>query len=68
MHPSRGWLYISDFFQLLSNPSRSRMRHYLSKGQRVCWPKISRIRMRLQLELALRDALYEVSGAEQVPM
>lgn len=46
---------LSDYLNLVSDPTRERLEHYLTQGQRVCWPKLCMIKNRLEIEQRLVD-------------
>ncbi|KAI8830282.1 acyl transferase/acyl hydrolase/lysophospholipase [Chytriomyces cf. hyalinus JEL632] len=50
---------IEDFYAMFSNPSRTTLQYWLSKGEKCTWPYIGVIRNRTMVELALDAALRE---------
>jgi len=51
---------IKDYLSLLSNPSQNTILDCLSKGEKATWPKLSRIRNQLKIELTLERCVLEL--------
>jgi len=51
-------LTMSDFEQLLQNPTRETVEYWVRKGERSIWPALALIRTRCAIEICL-DRLYE---------
>lgn len=51
---------LSDFWNILSDPSPARLRRMLSVGQRSCWPKIRFISNRMKVERVITEGLRQV--------
>lgn len=50
-------LKISDFEQLLENPTKETLDYWIAKGERSIWPAVELIRVRCEIEFTL-DRLY----------
>jgi predicted acylesterase/phospholipase RssA len=48
---------LSDFWNILSDPSPARLRRMLDVGQRSCWPRIRYISNRLKVERVILEGL-----------
>jgi hypothetical protein len=45
---------------MLSNPTSSTLQHWILKGEQAVWPKLSLIKNRLAIELALDRILLRI--------
>lgn len=52
---------LSDFWNILSDPSPTRLQRMLSAGQRSCWPKIRFIANRMKVERVITEGLRRVA-------
>ena len=53
-------IHLNDIQAMMANPTPTFMRSAMSDGERAIWPKMSRIRNSVQIELALVRAIYEL--------
>ena len=53
---------LDDFFNLISNPTRESMSHYLMRGQRQTWPKLIQLKNHFLLENSISDAWKQLKG------
>jgi hypothetical protein len=58
---------LSDYWNILSDPSPARLRRMLSTGQKSCWPKIRFIANRMKVERVITDGLRRVTPPDQPP-
>jgi predicted acylesterase/phospholipase RssA len=56
---------LSDFWNILSDPSPARLRRMLSAGQKSCWPKIRFIANRMKVERVITEGLRRVASPQQ---
>jgi predicted acylesterase/phospholipase RssA len=56
---------LSDFWNILSDPSPARLRRMLSAGQKSCWPKIRFIANRMKVERVITEGLRQVASPQQ---
>lgn len=53
---------LSDFWNILSDPSPARLRRMLSAGEKSCWPKIRFIANRMKVERVITEGLRRVGS------
>jgi hypothetical protein len=57
---------LSDFWNILSDPSPARLRRMLTAGQRSCWPRIKFICNRLKIERVILEGLRRNGDHDRV--
>jgi TAG lipase/steryl ester hydrolase/phospholipase A2/LPA acyltransferase len=55
-------IHLADFPRVLTNPTPEYMAGCMLAGQRATWPKMSRIRNHLSIEMALDAAVHQLEG------
>jgi TAG lipase/steryl ester hydrolase/phospholipase A2/LPA acyltransferase len=59
-------IHLADFPRVLTNPTPEYMRGCMLAGQRATWPKMSRVRNHLSIEMALDAAVHALEGRAMV--
>ncbi|KAI3652236.1 hypothetical protein MP228_003539 [Amoeboaphelidium protococcarum] len=52
----------SDYLHILTDPSKERMERFFDRGQRNTWPKLSMIKNRMSIEVAIQEARRSVES------
>jgi TAG lipase/steryl ester hydrolase/phospholipase A2/LPA acyltransferase len=59
-------IHLADFPRVLTNPTPEYMAGCMLAGQRATWPKMSRIKNHLSIEMALDAAVHQLEGRAMV--
>jgi predicted acylesterase/phospholipase RssA len=56
---------LSDYWNILSDPSPKRLHRMLSAGEKSCWPKIRFISNRMKVERVITEGIRQVTPVQQ---
>lgn len=56
---------LSDYWNILSDPSPKRLRRMLSAGEKSCWPKIRFIANRMKVERVITEGIRQAAPVQQ---